>query len=59
MKSESIPSWYGGSLDRSFMVDPLSYFSLQPVLHNWCVLVCVWDGAYNRTLATNWKEYTM
>ena len=25
-----------GSSDRSFMVDPLSYFSFQPVLHNWC-----------------------
>ena len=22
--------------DRSFMVDPLSYFSFQPVLHDWC-----------------------
>ena len=25
-----------GSLDQSFMVDPLSYFSFQPVLHDWC-----------------------
>ena len=24
------------SSDRSFMVDPLSYFSFQPVLHDWC-----------------------
>ena len=24
------------SSDRSFMVDPLSYVSFQPVLHNWC-----------------------
>ena len=24
-----------GSSDRSFMVDPLSYFSVQPVLHDW------------------------
>ena len=22
--------------DQSFMVDPLSYFLFQPVLHNWC-----------------------
>ena len=22
--------------DRSFMVGPLSYFSIQPVLHDWC-----------------------
>ena len=22
--------------DRSFMVDPLSYFTFQPVLHDWC-----------------------
>ena len=25
-----------GSSDQSFMVDPLSYFSFQPVLHDWC-----------------------
>ena len=26
-------SWCDGSSDRSFMVDPWSYFSFQPVLH--------------------------
>ena len=25
-----------GLSDRSFMVDPLSYFSFHPVLHDWC-----------------------
>ena len=25
-----------GSSDRSFMVDPLGYFSFQPVPHDWC-----------------------
>ena len=25
-----------GAMDRSFMVDPLSYFSFQPVLQDWC-----------------------
>ena len=36
-----------GSSDRSFMVDPLSYFLFQPVLHDWfnkgcgmCHIVC-------------------
>ena len=24
------------SSDQSFIVDPLSYFSFQPVLHDWC-----------------------
>ena len=33
---KSICSWCDGSSDRSFMVDPLSYFSFQPVLHDWC-----------------------
>ena len=33
---KSIHSWCDGSSDRSFMVDPLSYFSFQPVLHDWC-----------------------
>ena len=32
---KSVRSWCDGSSDRSFMVDPLSYFSFQPVLHNW------------------------
>ena len=27
---------FTGLLDRSGMVDPLSYFSFQPVLHDWC-----------------------
>ena len=55
-------SWYDGTSDRSFMVDPLSYFSFQPVLHDWCnkrlwyVLSCLWDDAYKRTLAANRQE---
>ena len=28
------------SSDQSFMVDPLSYFSFQPVLHDWCDKGC-------------------
>ena len=28
------------SLDRSFMVDPLSYFSFKPVLQDWCTKGC-------------------
>ena len=36
-------------LDRSFMVDPLSYFSFQPVLS------CLWDSEYKRSLAANRK----
>ena len=33
---KSVRSWCDGSLDQSFIVDPLSYFSFQEVLHNWC-----------------------
>ena len=33
-------SWCDGSSDQSFMVDPLSYFSFQPVLHDWCNKGC-------------------
>ena len=36
LRGKSVRSWYDGSSDRSFMVDPYSYFSFQPVLHNWC-----------------------
>ena len=49
--------WVVGSILHG--VDPLSYFSFQPVLHDWCkkrpwyVLSCLWDGAYKRTLAVN------
>ena len=41
--------------ERSFMVDPLSYFLFQPVLF-WYVLSCLWDGAYKITLAVNRKD---
>ena len=30
-----VHSWCDGSSDRSFMVDPLSYFWFQPVIHDW------------------------
>ena len=33
---KTVCSWCDGSLDRSFMVNPLSYFSFQPLLHDWC-----------------------
>ena len=36
LRGKSVRSWCDGSSDRSFMVDPLSYFSFQPVLHDWC-----------------------
>ena len=36
MRGKSVRSWCDGSSDRSFIVDPLSYFSFQPVLHDWC-----------------------
>ena len=50
--------WVIGSILHG--VDPLSYFSFQPVLHDWpwYVLSCLWDGAYKRTLAVNrWVAY--
>ena len=31
-----LPSTHCGLSDQSFMMDPLSYFSFLPVLHNWC-----------------------
>ena len=35
-RGKSVRLCFGWSSDRSFMVDPLSYFSFQPVFHNWC-----------------------
>ena len=41
-------------------VDPLNYFSFQPVPQDWCNkgcgMCCLLDGAYKRTLAINQKE---
>ena len=36
LRGKSVRSWCDGSSDRSFMLDPLSYFSFQPVLLDWC-----------------------
>ena len=42
LRGKSVRLWCDGLSDRSFIVDPLSYFSFQPVLHDWCtVLACV------------------
>ena len=55
-------SWCDRSSNRSFIVDPLSYFSFQPVLHNWCnkgrgmCYPVYLDDAYKITLAANRKE---
>ena len=42
LRGKSVRSRYDGygSSDRSFMVDTLSYFSYQPVLHDWCNKGC-------------------
>ena len=41
-------------------VDPLSYFSFHPVLHDWCNkgrgMCYLWDGAYKITFAVNRKS---
>ena len=36
LRGKSVRSWCDRSSDRSFMIDPLSYFTFQPVLHDWC-----------------------
>ena len=36
LNGKSVRSWCDGSSERSFMVDLMSYFSFQPVLHDWC-----------------------
>ena len=36
MRDRSNMPWCIRSLDRSHIVDLLSYFSFQPVLHDWC-----------------------
>ena len=36
LRGKSVRSLCDGSTDRSFMVDPLSYFSFHAVLHDWC-----------------------
>ena len=36
LRGKSVRSWCDGSSDPSFMVDSLSYFSFQPMLHDVC-----------------------
>ena len=48
--------WVVGSILHR--VDPLSYFSFQPVFHDWYnkgrgMCYPVWDDVYKRTLAAN------
>ena len=55
-RDKSVYSWRNGSSEGSLMVDPLSYFSFQPVLHDWCNKGCgmcypVCGGAYKKNLA--------
>ena len=40
LRGKSVHSWCDELLDRSFMVDPLSYFLFKPVLHDWCNKDC-------------------
>ena len=67
--SSVVISFAHGAMDRRLYgigsilhgVDILSYFSIQPVLHDWCnkgygMCYPVWDDAYKSTLAANRKE---
>ena len=50
----------GGESNHGAM-DPFIQVSFQPVLYNWYnkghdMFYLVWDGAYKRTLAANWKK---
>ena len=38
--SSVVRAFAHGAMGRSFMVDQLSYFSFQPVLHDWCNKGC-------------------
>ena len=40
LRGKSVRSWCDGSSDRSFMVDPLVYFSFQLVPHDCCNNIC-------------------
>ena len=50
----SVPPF--STADEGSFIHSLINFSLQPVIHDWYVLSCLWDGAYKRTLAVNRKE---
>ena len=36
LRGKIVRSWRDGSSDRTFTIDSLSYFSFQPLLHDWC-----------------------
>ena len=57
LHGKSIRSWCDGSFDRSFMMDPLSYFSATSVSNAVaCVILSVWWWIKKPTLAANQKE---
>ena len=52
--------WVVGSIPHGGPIE-LFLVLFQPVLHAgvkrlWCVLSCLWDGAYQKTFAANRKE---
>ena len=52
----TLPQRCDGSLDWSFMVDPLSYFSFQPVLHDWCYKL---QTVHHLLMTLNFKHFIM
>ena len=64
LRGKNIRSWCDRSLDRFFMVDPFSYFSFQPLLHDWCNKGCgmcysVCDMVHIKDSLLLIKEYPM
>ena len=56
LRGKSVRSWCDKLSDRSLMVDPLSFFFFQTVLHNGSIkgcVMCLWNDAYKRTLPAN------
>ena len=52
-----VSSWCDGSLDRSFMVETLSYCFYQPVLHDWCNKGPWCDGSLDRSFMVETLSY--
>ena len=48
-------SWCDGSSDRSFTVEPLSYFSFQPVFHDCCMCYPVWRQRVSSLSLSEWS----
>ena len=60
MQERDVAPWKERSLIVQWVVGSILHGGpIELFVVPWCVLFCLWDDAYKRTLAANQKEYPM